>query len=52
MKFLSAEVALADVDYQMEGGAVDAIRSGRMAFVVRKIEGNWRICAIRSIPGS
>lgn len=50
VRFLAPEVALADVDYEMRGGKVDAIRRGTMAFVLRKVGGQWRIAAIRSIP--
>ena len=48
---LGKDVALADVEYQLEGGKVDAIRRGVMAFVVCRQAGGWRIAAIRSIPG-
>ena len=47
---LGKDVALADVTYRLEGGKVDAIRRGQMAFVLRKDAGRWRIAAIRSIP--
>jgi len=47
---LGNDVALADVSYHLEGGAVDAIRRGSMVLVVRKDAGRWRIAAIRSIP--
>jgi uncharacterized protein (TIGR02246 family) len=51
VRSLSPGVALADVDYRLEGGRVDAIRKGIMAFIVRKdTSGRWRISAIRSIP--
>ena len=59
VRMLGKDVALADVAYELEGGArgargggarVDAIRRGIMAFVVRKDAGRWRIAAIRSIP--
>ena len=51
VRLLGKDVALADVDYQLEGGKVDTIRRGIMAFIVRKEAGRWRIAAIRSIPG-
>jgi uncharacterized protein (TIGR02246 family) len=50
VRMLGKDVALADVSYELEGGRVDAIRRGLMAFVVRKDAGRWRIAAIRSIP--
>lgn len=50
LRLLGNDVALADVGYELEGGKVDAIRRGSMAFVVRKDAGRWRIAAIRSIP--
>lgn len=53
VRMLSDDVALADVEYQMTGGrasGVGAIRSGLMAFVLRRENGRWRIAAIRSIP--
>lgn len=50
VRVLGEGVALADVDYEMAGGEVDAIRSGTMAFIVVRVEGRWRIAAIRSIP--
>ena len=50
VRMLGKEVALADVEYQLEGGKVDAIRRGVMAFIVRKDASCWRIAAIRSIP--
>lgn len=51
VRMLGKDVALADVSYELEGGArVDAIRRGSMAFAVRKDAGRWRIAAIRSIP--
>ena len=50
VRMLGKDVALADVSYELEGGKVDAIRRGQMAFVVRKEAGRWRIAAIRSIP--
>lgn len=51
VRMLAPGVALADVDYRLEGGDVDAIRKGVMAFVLRKdAAGRWRIAAIRSIP--
>lgn len=50
VRMLGRDVALADVSYELEGGRVDAIRRGLMAFVVRKDAGRWRIAAIRSIP--
>lgn len=51
VRFLAPEVALADVDYEMQGGSVEAIRRGSMAFVLRKGGASWRIAAIRSLPG-
>ncbi|MEO8143748.1 MAG: SgcJ/EcaC family oxidoreductase [Betaproteobacteria bacterium] len=51
VRMLGKEVALADVEYELEGGKVDAIRRGVMAFIVRKDASRWRIAAIRSIPG-
>jgi uncharacterized protein (TIGR02246 family) len=51
VRILSPGVALADVTYELEGGKVDAIRKGLMAFILRKDDaGRWRIAAIRSIP--
>jgi uncharacterized protein (TIGR02246 family) len=51
VRMLSPGVALADVEYRLEGGKVDAIRRGVMAFVLKKDPaGRWRIAAIRSIP--
>jgi len=50
LRLLTKDVALADVSYELEGGAVDAIRRGMMAMMVRKDAGRWRIAAIRSIP--
>ncbi len=51
VRALSPGVALADVEYRLEGGKVDAIRRGVMAFVLKKdAVGRWRIAAIRSIP--
>lgn len=51
VRMLAAGIALADVDYRLEGGKVDAIRKGVMAMVLRKdLAGRWRIAAIRSIP--
>ena len=52
VRMLGAGIALADVVYELEGGKVDAIRRGQMAFVFRKDAGRWRIAAIRSIPRS
>lgn len=53
LRVLSPDVALADVAYELEGGKVDAIRRGLMAFILRKDAANrWRIAAIRSIPRS
>lgn len=49
-RLLGKDVALADVDYELAGGKVDAIRKGRMAFVLRRDAGRWRIAAIRSMP--
>jgi uncharacterized protein (TIGR02246 family) len=51
VRMLGKDVALADVEYQLEGGNVDAIRRGIMAFIVRKDASRWRIAVIRSIPG-
>lgn len=52
VRLLGKDVALADVSYALEGGpALEAIRRGVMAFVLRKDAGRWRIAAIRSIPG-
>ena len=51
VRSLGRDVALADVAYELEGGKVDAIRRGVMAFVLRKDASRWRIAAIRSIPG-
>jgi len=50
VRMLAKDVALADVDYELEGGAVNAIRRGTMAFVLRKDAVRWRIAAIRSMP--
>jgi uncharacterized protein (TIGR02246 family) len=51
LRMLGPGVALADVAYRLEGGKVDAIRKGAMAFLLRKdAAGRWRIAAIRSIP--
>jgi uncharacterized protein (TIGR02246 family) len=51
VRMLAPGVALADVDYRLEGGKVDAIRKGVMALILRKdAAGRWRIAAIRSIP--
>lgn len=50
VRMLGKDVALADVSYELDGGKVDAIRRGLMAFVLRKDAGRWRIAAIRSIP--
>ena len=51
VRMLGPAVALADVEYRLEGGEVDAIRKGAMAFVLKKDPaGRWRIAAIRSIP--
>lgn len=50
VRSLGKDVALADVEYQLEGGKVGAIRRGVMAFIVRKDASRWRIAAIRSIP--
>ena len=51
LRMVGSGVALADVEYRLEGGKVDAIREGLMAFVLRKdAAGRWRIAAIRSIP--
>jgi uncharacterized protein (TIGR02246 family) len=53
VRSLGAGVALADVDYRLEGGNVDAVRTGVMAMVLRRDpSGRWRIAAIRSIPRS
>lgn len=51
VRMLGKDVALADVEYELEGGKVDAIRKGSIAFVVRCDAGRWRIAAIRSMPG-
>ena len=51
VRSLGKDVVLADVAYELEGGKVDAIRRGVMAFIVRKDASRWRIAAIRSIPG-
>ncbi len=51
VRMLGKDVALADVEYELEGGKVDAIREGLIAFVVRRDAGRWRIAAIRSMPG-
>jgi len=51
IRLLGKDVALADVEYALEGGKVDAIRKGLMAFVLRRDAGRWRIAAIRSMPG-
>lgn len=51
LRMVNPGVALADVEYRLEGGKVDAIRKGVMAFVLKKDSvGRWRIAAIRSIP--
>lgn len=50
VRVLGEGVALADADYEMTGGEVDAIRRGAIAFVLVRTEGRWRIAAIRSIP--
>jgi uncharacterized protein (TIGR02246 family) len=50
VRMIGRDVALADVSYALEGGKVDSIRRGSMAFVLRKDAGRWRIAAIRSIP--
>jgi uncharacterized protein (TIGR02246 family) len=51
LRMLGPGVALADVTYELEGGEVDAIRRGLMAFILRKDTADrWRIAAIRSIP--
>lgn len=51
VRMVGPGVALADVEYRLEGGKVDAIRKGVMAFVMKKDSlGRWRIAAIRSIP--
>jgi len=51
VRMVSPGVALADVEYRLEGGKVDDIRKGVMAFVLKKDPaGRWRIAAIRSIP--
>jgi uncharacterized protein (TIGR02246 family) len=51
LRFIAPGIALADVDYRLEGGNVDAVRRGVMAMVARKDpSGRWRIAAIRSIP--
>jgi uncharacterized protein (TIGR02246 family) len=50
VRSLGRDVALADVAYELEGGKVDAIRRGVIAFILRKDASRWRIAAIRSIP--
>jgi len=51
VRMLGKDVALADASYELEGGpALDAIRRGVLAFILRKEAGRWRIAAIRSIP--
>ena len=51
VRMIAPGVALADVDYALEGGTVDAFRKGSMAMLVKKDpKGRWRISAIRSIP--
>lgn len=50
VRMLGKDVALADVAYELEGGKVDAIRKGLIAFVLRRDAGRWRIAAIRSMP--
>jgi uncharacterized protein (TIGR02246 family) len=54
LRYLREDVALADVDYLMEGGMIDRAATGPhrglMAWVVRKDAGAWRIAGIRSIP--
>jgi uncharacterized protein (TIGR02246 family) len=51
VRMIAPGVALADVDYALEGGKVDAIRKGTMAFVLKKDPmGRWKISAIRSAP--
>jgi uncharacterized protein (TIGR02246 family) len=50
VRMIGRDAALADVSYALEGGKVDSIRRGSMAFVLRKDAGRWRIAAIRSIP--
>ena len=50
VRMLGNDVALADVNYELEGGKVDRFRRGTMALVVRKDASRWRIAAIRSIP--
>ena len=51
-RLLGKDVALADVEYELEGGKkVEAIRKGVMAFVLRRDAGRWRIAAIRTMPG-
>jgi len=51
VRMIAPGVALADVDYALEGGKVDAIRKGVMAFVLKKDPlGRWKISAIRSAP--
>jgi uncharacterized protein (TIGR02246 family) len=50
IRMIGRDAALADVAYELEGGKVDAIQRGIMAFVLRKDAGRWRIAAIRSIP--
>ena len=51
VRMIAPGVALADVDYALEGGKVDAIRKGRIAFILKKDPaGRWKISAIRSTP--
>jgi len=50
VRMLGKDVALADVNYELEGGKVDRFRRGTMALVLRKDARRWRIAAIRSIP--
>jgi uncharacterized protein (TIGR02246 family) len=50
IRMLGKEGAIADVRYELEGGGVDAMRSGVMVFALRKETGRWRIAAIRSLP--
>jgi uncharacterized protein (TIGR02246 family) len=49
-RLLGKDAALADVEYRLEGGKVDAIRNGRMTFVLRRDAARWRIAAIRTLP--
>jgi len=52
VRMLGKDAAIADAAYALEGGpgALQAIRRGRLTFVVRRDAGRWRIAAIRTIP--